>query len=373
MISCRPGATETIDTEVSTLKSVKHQELRRFKNVARDFSTRDYSYLSVTCISCTGHKKNFTPPNLQSAAFDTPGIAKPFLIAPWAHLLMTHMSKLRICLFLWTATVFDFIRCIKIWLLESRPGEDFPEYFTLFRAFGLMNYLLTDGVAVWRAWVLCHDESRKALYVPLFFLCCTGVLTVHGNLKRLRSNHIRNDRNQNHFVSSTPSTRRQYQSPQSSHRRLSGHQSFFVDLDEYCVYVNYISESLIMVLILTLIRLPVGTIGDICTPVNIQMAGLYPNILLLLINQEQSFAETVFTSTIPPAHHRHRAVVSEQPVETHPQLEQHSQLESMSFVSRSDGTTVTIERSPSGRIASRQAISLHLRSFTDDGCDKMRE
>ncbi len=33
--------------------------------------------------------------------------------------------------------------------------------------------MLTDGVVVWRAWVLCQDGYSKSLIIPLMFLCLT--------------------------------------------------------------------------------------------------------------------------------------------------------------------------------------------------------
>ncbi|KAK0465908.1 uncharacterized protein EV420DRAFT_1508721 [Desarmillaria tabescens] len=37
----------------------------------------------------------------------------------------------------------------------------------------LLNHVLTNGVVVWRAWVLCRDEYSKSLILPLVFLCLT--------------------------------------------------------------------------------------------------------------------------------------------------------------------------------------------------------
>ncbi|THU80032.1 hypothetical protein K435DRAFT_768381 [Dendrothele bispora CBS 962.96] len=293
--------------------------------------------------------------------------------------------------FLWAVTIVDLIRSIKVWLLDSRPGEDFPQYFTLFNAFGLVNYVLTDGVVVWRAWVLCHDENRKALFVPMFLLCCTGATTfatIGIRITLSAAHHLRADDIKHlgraidvcqvtnlslSLLTNIASTliisrkawryRRAFKSELNStiERRTKAGKIMLLLVETgllYCI-------SCTTVLIGTVIRLPAGTVGDIYTPVNIQMAGLYPIIVLLLVNQEQSFEKTVFVSTIPSIHHG--AVGSEQPVEPYPQLDQHSQLESMSFVSRSHGTTVAIERSPLERIASRRTISLHLRSFTDNG------
>ncbi|KAK0190543.1 hypothetical protein F5146DRAFT_558095 [Armillaria mellea] len=52
---------------------------------------------------------------------------------------------------------------------------------TLMNSVVLLNYVLTDGVVVWRAWVLCHDEYNKSLILPLVFLCLT-FLSVLGTI-----------------------------------------------------------------------------------------------------------------------------------------------------------------------------------------------
>ncbi|KAK0230369.1 hypothetical protein IW262DRAFT_1453287 [Armillaria fumosa] len=47
------------------------------------------------------------------------------------------------------------------------------------------------------------------------------------------------------------------------------------------------------VLVTSLIRLPYGTLGDVYTPVNIQFAGIYPTIVLLLVSRQDALNETV--------------------------------------------------------------------------------
>ena len=35
------------------------------------------------------------------------------------------------------------------------------------------QFVLTDGVVVWRAWVICRDEYRKLLTAPIVMLVLT--------------------------------------------------------------------------------------------------------------------------------------------------------------------------------------------------------
>ncbi|KAK7044001.1 hypothetical protein VNI00_008169 [Paramarasmius palmivorus] len=58
----------------------------------------------------------------------------------------------------------------------------------------------------------------------------------------------------------------------------------------YCI-------SGVICLISSLIRLQDGTLGDIYTPINIQIAGIYPIVVLLLVSRGQSLDQTVFNRT----------------------------------------------------------------------------
>lgn len=49
--------------------------------------------------------------------------------------------------------------------------------------------------------------------------------------------------------------------------------------------------SNVTVLAATLIRLPFGTLGDIYTPVNVQIAGIYPTIVLLIVGLQMTIQD----------------------------------------------------------------------------------
>ena len=46
----------------------------------------------------------------------------------------------------------------------ARPCRSMPDDFIF------QQFVFTDGVVVWRAWVLCREDYRKALTVPLLGL-----------------------------------------------------------------------------------------------------------------------------------------------------------------------------------------------------------
>ncbi|KAK0209242.1 hypothetical protein DFS33DRAFT_519543 [Desarmillaria ectypa] len=167
----------------------------------------------------------------------------------------------------------------------------------------LLNYVLTDGVVVWRAWVLCRDEYSKSLILPLVFLCLTLVCfdhnrTAHRNNCYFLTNLVLSLLT-NVFSTSIVGIKawhhRQWVTSelQMRRRKMTVAERVFTLLVEsgiiYCLCG-------ITVLIATMIRLPFGTLGDIYTPVNVQFAGIYPAIVILFISRQGELNETaIFT------------------------------------------------------------------------------
>ncbi|KAI0260145.1 hypothetical protein BC834DRAFT_901993 [Gloeopeniophorella convolvens] len=73
-------------------------------------------------------------------------------------------------------SVVSLVQLISDWLIPINPTIlNPPDYLPLFSALVLINYVLTDGVVVWRAWVLCGNDNRKLLITSMFFLGCTSL------------------------------------------------------------------------------------------------------------------------------------------------------------------------------------------------------
>ncbi|KAI9456049.1 hypothetical protein BJY52DRAFT_608911 [Lactarius psammicola] len=78
-------------------------------------------------------------------------------------------------------SIADLIVLIKTWYLvvdlSGSTGTRRPtgELMVLFNALAVINYALTDGVLVWRAWIICRDESRKLLTTLIGMLVLTMV------------------------------------------------------------------------------------------------------------------------------------------------------------------------------------------------------
>ncbi|KAE9390780.1 hypothetical protein BT96DRAFT_832962, partial [Gymnopus androsaceus JB14] len=75
----------------------------------------------------------------------------------------------------WIASISTLIQLIRAWFLSVDPDtQTIPNYLPLFNALVLVNkryfYILTDGVVVWRAWVICAADGRKALTMCLSML-----------------------------------------------------------------------------------------------------------------------------------------------------------------------------------------------------------
>ncbi|KAF9030382.1 hypothetical protein BDP27DRAFT_1306196 [Rhodocollybia butyracea] len=226
----------------------------------------------------------------------------------------------------WILSVVEIIQSIQIWFLNSNPHMDRFPLVPLISAIALVNYILTDGVVVWRAWVLCNDSSSRALKIPMAMLCCLFMSVTATIVIRILltspagNNNARLNAVLERAIDATQITTvvlsllanisstsiigvkawKYRQGIKKDFECLQGKKS---KADKVLVIlfesgVLYIFSG-IMVLTASLIRLPHGTLGDIYTPVNFQIAGIYPLIILLLVNRDSPLKKSVFATTIP--------------------------------------------------------------------------
>ncbi|KAE9387126.1 hypothetical protein BT96DRAFT_838091, partial [Gymnopus androsaceus JB14] len=188
-------------------------------------------------------------------------------------------------------------------------------------------YSLTDGVVVWRAWVLCRNDSRAAYMYPFSSSAVLSVIsetativirialtatpasntTVNAHLSRaIDITQVANlalSLLTNLTATTTVSLKAWYSilyCVSSSCMFFSGPSQpktgkvLVLIVESGVLY----SISLITVLIATVIPLPLGTLGDLYTPVNCQLAGIYPLIVLIMVNKERTLdkAVTAFSS-----------------------------------------------------------------------------
>ncbi|KAJ3879854.1 hypothetical protein F5051DRAFT_401412 [Lentinula edodes] len=189
--------------------------------------------------------------------------------------------------------------------------------FPLFNAILLINYGLADGVVVWRAWVLCRSDHRIAIDACVFFLCCVFLSEMSTIAIRIILG-CTSPSNQ----SALASLERAINITQVSNLGLSLITNLIatgtVSFKAWCLRKMFVSGSrphkagkvlvlivesgiiysisLMTILVATVIPLPLGTLGELCAPVNLQFAGIYPLIVLIVLNKSRTLdsAVTVF-------------------------------------------------------------------------------
>ncbi|KAF8139492.1 hypothetical protein K438DRAFT_1946745 [Mycena galopus ATCC 62051] len=205
----------------------------------------------------------------------------------------------------------------------------------LFNALTYINYTLCDGVIIWRARLICSQGHRKYLYLPLFFLTLTTLAVVGLIGLRILSTVGISFRFSPAFteainilqvaafitsvISNLSSTgvvgitawfvfwpfgpvtdmvglARQHRTAirDGFNRTTKGDQILRILLESGVLYSLVGSFGIASLLI----KLPYNTLGDLYTPVNFQMAGVYTPIVLLLVSMQKSLHETSFLGTI---------------------------------------------------------------------------
>ncbi|KAF7315791.1 hypothetical protein MIND_00095200 [Mycena indigotica] len=190
--------------------------------------------------------------------------------------------------------------------------------FTLWNAIVLVNFVVSDGIVIWRAWVICRRSHRVYLLIPTAFLLLTAAST--SGLISLRAIDIVKPG----WISRKPFTRAidvmQLSNMTTSllsnltatgligieawrHRKTirrafqrkttKVNQVLLLLLESGTLYCS----TGVIGIISQLIRLPHGTLNDLLVPVNIQLAGAYAPALLLLISSHSTADETEFLGT----------------------------------------------------------------------------
>ncbi|KAF7376490.1 hypothetical protein MSAN_00064900 [Mycena sanguinolenta] len=199
---------------------------------------------------------------------------------------------------------------------QTRTGQWYP----LFNALTLINYVLSDGVVVWRARIICVENRRKYMWITMGFLAVTSLSVTLTIAFRVANCVIDlSDLSGGHFLprvldilqvttlvmsllSNLTATgvvgatawghwrimRRTLGSKTSA---LRTNHILLLIVESGVIYCI----SAVLVLIFVLIRLPEGTLGDLWTPVQVQFAGAYPCIVLLLVSTKRSLSESSFT------------------------------------------------------------------------------
>ncbi|KAJ6594248.1 hypothetical protein B0H19DRAFT_1094623 [Mycena capillaripes] len=228
----------------------------------------------------------------------------------------------------WIYSVADVADQMKVYnlILQNGPttGHDtITKWSPLFNALVLVNYVFSDAVVVWRAWIICFRSHRKYLCITIAFLILTAgtvtctiifriiALVVSPYAQLPNSSYLKkgidilqisnigfsliSNLSATAVVGATAWRHRQsIRAAFADNKKSTKADQILTLVVEsgllYCV-------SGLTVLIASLIRLPVGTLGDIYTPINVQIAGAYPPVVLLLISMQRSLNETTFLNT----------------------------------------------------------------------------
>ncbi|KAJ6489514.1 hypothetical protein C8R47DRAFT_959329, partial [Mycena vitilis] len=192
----------------------------------------------------------------------------------------------------------------------------------LFNAIMLINYVLSDGVVVWRAWIICLRNHRKYLWITVGFLAMTAItvlLTIIFRIVGQAVSPIDSLRQGSALKSGIDNlqvitlgtsllsnftatgvvgvtawrhywtTAAVFSKEKTSSLRTNHILLLVVETGVlYCV-------SAVIVVLSSVIRVPIGTLGDLYTPINVQFAGAYPCVVLLLVSSKKSLSESSFS------------------------------------------------------------------------------
>ncbi|KAE9398321.1 hypothetical protein BT96DRAFT_1020185 [Gymnopus androsaceus JB14] len=183
---------------------------------------------------------------------------------------------------------------------------DVSLYVTLFSAILLVNYFLTDGVVVWRGFAIFLGNSNP---LPSYCHYNNRVQNTTHSVARQPgaqcSHAINASQIANLVISlltnisattiiSIKAWKFRRDITRGFDKQTNGSRIMALIVESgilYCI-------SALTVLLASLINPEHGTL-DIYSPVSFQLAGIYPVVVILLVNQGNSMDKTVFMSTIP--------------------------------------------------------------------------
>ncbi|KAH9007860.1 hypothetical protein EDB83DRAFT_2532460 [Lactarius deliciosus] len=227
-------------------------------------------------------------------------------------------------------SIADLIILIKAWYLvidiSESGGTKSPTeaLLVLFNSLAAISFSLTDGVVVWRAWVICHDEYRKLLIAPIVTLILTmlGVVATIGvrifiNIDFVnRENHLADTIvvfQEITFISSLITNilgtgiislkawryRRWIVTDLQRvvNKRTKAERVLALLVESGVLYVF----SGAMLVARSFVHLPGSHLGlgSFFLQAAVHLAGMYPVIVVILVNREASMDKTLFNSTLP--------------------------------------------------------------------------
>ncbi|KAF8199816.1 hypothetical protein K438DRAFT_668203 [Mycena galopus ATCC 62051] len=192
----------------------------------------------------------------------------------------------------------------------------------LFNASVYINYVLSDGIVIWRAWVICLRSHRKYMRIPIFFLVATSlsVLTTIGlriaTLNVPDMPHLAEAMNIAQISTVSTSLFSNMSSmgvvgvtlwrhwliiraafPDKKQRTTTANSALILIVESGVLYC----ASTVALILFSVIPgpLPSGIrLGDLYAPINIQLAGAYPSIVLLLVSAHGSLNSSTLSNDV---------------------------------------------------------------------------
>ncbi|KAJ7745470.1 hypothetical protein DFH07DRAFT_724958, partial [Mycena maculata] len=203
----------------------------------------------------------------------------------------------------WAVSVAKLAQRVKEYMKDPQyvRSDPFADYYTLFNVLVLINVHL-DGIIMWRAWVICSRAHRKFLRIPIAFLILTAV-TVGSTIVLRIVSVIKLDFGVSLVFTEIINILQMCTMGFSliSNLSVTGVIAFTAWLSKSDQILLLLMESgllycisAVIVLVASLIRLPWETLGDIYSPVNVQIVGAYAPVVLLLVRNHKSLNETDF-------------------------------------------------------------------------------
>ncbi|KAI0245431.1 hypothetical protein BJV78DRAFT_1287866 [Lactifluus subvellereus] len=218
----------------------------------------------------------------------------------------------------WISSVVHTFWIIAAWFSTLDPSTHHPPvWLKMFITILLINYIITDGVVVWRAWVLCPDQSTPVLMLPvvaliinfLFYAIIVGVKAAFFNVPGRHKAH----RTLAHIIdvadvsilglslltnvlATSIIALKAWKHRKSLSQVFGGHKT-----SQAGRILSLLIESGMLYIVIGVLNLvSVGIhlrmgphiVFDTFQPVAIQLAGIYPIAVLLLVHRDRSLDHT---------------------------------------------------------------------------------
>ncbi|KAJ7693379.1 hypothetical protein B0H17DRAFT_932959 [Mycena rosella] len=201
--------------------------------------------------------------------------------------------------------------------VENSDHEGIKEWLNVFNAVALINVVLSDGVVVWRASIICQRRIRKYLWIAIAFLFLTAMAVIFtigfriagfimspaGELMKIAINILQvstlgfslsSNLVATVIVGTTARRHRQIIRAALKDDEKTRSEKILALVVEagffYCI-------SGLIVLLASLFRIQHGTLGDLYGPIHLEITSAYPPIVILLVNTKRSLSESFFSET----------------------------------------------------------------------------